>query len=87
LMEDWLIGFNGNGYWLSLKGGFHGGGGVLFDIGVGGDLNLTLGFVVFACEKSGVGNVWIVLFGFKRVGFSVFESKVHHTTVTSVVQP
>jgi len=86
-MEDWLISFDGNGNWLLFKSSLKSRRGVLWDILVGGDLYLTLGFVVFACEKTGFGNVWVVSFGFEWVGFSILESKIHHTTVTSVVQP
>ena len=86
-MEDWLIGFDGNRDWALLESSLELIGGVLWDISVSSDLNFSLGFIVFACEDSSVWVVWVVSLGFKSVAFSILESEVHHTSVTSVVQP
>jgi len=87
LMEDWLVGLDGNRDWSGLEGSLEGISGSWGNIIVGLNLDNTLGFIVFACEDTGVGNVWVLGLGLEWVGFSISESEVHHTTIASVVQP
>jgi hypothetical protein len=88
LLEGGLVGLNSNGdrtlVQSSLKlGAIH-----MLDIMISGGTNNTLRFRVLASEKAmRLGNVRIIRLGLKRVGFSIRESSVHHTTVAAHVQP
>jgi len=60
----------------------------VLDVSVGLGRDNTLGFVVLATEKtSGFGNIWVVTLGLEWVSLGVREGSVHHTSVTSKVQP
>ena len=87
LMEDRLVSFDGDRDWSVLEGSFEGIGGFWGDIVVGGNLDESLGFIVFACEDTGGGFVWVVGLGLEWIALSISEGKVHHTTVATMVQP
>jgi hypothetical protein len=63
LMEDILIGFDGNRDWSNVKGGLQSVGGAFWNVSVYCGSNLSLGLVVLAGEESGLGNKWAVGFG------------------------
>jgi len=86
-MENWSVGLDGNGNWSLLEGSLELVSRFLLNIVVGGDSDNTLGFVVLALEKTGLGGVWVFSLGLKWVLLGVGEGKIHHTTVATVVQP
>jgi len=87
LLEDSSISFDGNGNWSSGKESLHLIWVLLWNISIGDGSNNTLVFLIFACEKTGLGSVWIVSLSLELVGLSVLESEVHETTIATVVQP
>ena len=72
-----MVSFDGYRDWSVLEGSLEGIGGFWGDIIVGLNLDLTLGFIVFACEDSSGGFVWVVSLSLEWIGFSIFESKIH----------
>jgi hypothetical protein len=55
LMEDILIGFDGNRDWSNVKGGFQSIDGAFWNVSVCGGSDFSLGLVVLAGEESGLG--------------------------------
>lgn len=87
LMEDWLVSFNGNRNWSSLKGGVEEMWLLRLDGLPVGNSNKTLRLIVLAIEESRGCVIWIVSLGLEWVIFCIHVSKNDVTAVASVVQP
>ena len=87
LLEDRLIGLDGNRDRSVVEGGLQGIWAVFWDVDVGGGTNDTLGLVVLAIKQACFGSVWVGGLGLEFVIFSVNESEVHVSTTASMVDP
>jgi len=86
LLEDSLVGLDGDGNWALVEGGLE----LVWVLGldglVSGGTDGSLGFVVFAGAAI-FGNVWVVGLGLEWGSLGVEEGKGHGTTIASMVQP
>ena len=86
-LEGGLVGLDGDGDWLLGEGGLELVWGVLGDVSVGADGDLTLGKKVGLAGSSGAitGGVWVDGFLDHGVALGVLEGLVHKTTVATKV--
>ena len=86
-LEGSFVGLDGNGNWLLGEGGLELLWGVLGDVSVGADSDLTLGEQVGLAGSSGAitGGVWVDGLLNHSVALSVLEGLVHKTTVAAKV--
>jgi len=84
-LEDGLVGLDGDGGWLLGDGGLQLGDGSWGNVGVRGNLNLTLGSIVLAGTGLSVsGGVWVGGLELLEVGLEVFEGVGLPSTIASI---
>ena len=85
MLEDGLVGLDGDRHWLLVDGSLELRDGSGWDVGVVLNLNLSLGLVILARSRdTGSGGVWVITLELLEVGLEVSEGMGLPSTIASV---
>ena len=85
MLEDGLVGLDGDRHWLLVDGSLELRDGFGWDVGVHLNLNLSLGLVILARSSgTGSGGVWVITLELLKVGLEVSEGMGLPSTGASV---